>query len=354
MLTGCTGAPPAPPQPAPSAPSRTLTEAKGPGEFTLPELLTALTAYLNADPAEPARAKLAALFERWWGGMKPERTPDMLTDDLNGDGSPEVVTAIGGFKAAEGESPWVMLVVSGKPGAYRVDHVVPKLAPVREGFLYRATLVAQPNLTPDQAVELVWLLQTVVGATGGRGWAVTVSWYPGLLKELEPAIHMPNPTAARVENQELVISGGLSGGAAAAAMQRLRTDRYVWARGRWQLADRQFAPSAYGYHRLIDGIVAESLGKLAEAEVAYREAAEPTRAAIDEPKKLKEPEKLEQFAGAVRTLARVRLAALSAGGGCQPVESAALADALNLPGGLGNPVWTATNLCGPVSFPDLE
>lgn len=383
LLTGCAASP----EPAPATPNETPNETlketvKGPESFTAPEFASWLQAQLNAG------ADLAGLFETWWGGMKPDRIPRIGEADLNRDGNQERIVAVGGVKTEPERNPWVILVIAGKPGAYQVDYLVPDLAPTKTGFMYVSKPVATQDLNGDGRTDFVWSLFTVVGASGGRGYVVTGAWEPGRISQWGKAIHMPNMTDATLDGQELIVKGGVSGGVSASVMQRPRTDRHRLRDSGWRLAGREFAPSPLTYHRLIDGIVYESLGRPADALKAYRDATAPGAQAIKEPRQLKQPERLDQFTGAVQALAQVRLGALLlrqgdnagaqvalgaiSGALSKAVAGATTADdlcrraetwagnnpdftaALNQLSGFGNPEWSPQTLCGPVTLPDLE
>lgn len=113
---------------------------------------------------------------------------------------------------------------------------------------------------------------------------------------------------ARVEGQDVVLTGGTVGSAGAGMTQRAATFRYRWQEGAFTLADRRFDPSDWGYHRLVDGLNAEVFARTAEAEQYYRSALEPGRQALSADHV--PPEWRERFSQAVRELSRVRLGRL--------------------------------------------
>ncbi|HYG57533.1 MAG TPA: hypothetical protein VD902_05645, partial [Symbiobacteriaceae bacterium] len=162
---------------------------------------------------------------------------------------------------------------------------------------------------------------------------------------------------------------------------RERTERYRWSGEAFQLADRQFMPSRYSYHKLIDGITAEQFGRHEEALQLYQEATDVQRKAA--PAEWLELERAGAFPEAVRAFAGMRRAVLllqlgrveeagrwlegsegqfsqvpaSAGGhrdretACRAVTAhvagqEAFMAAINAVMGYASPRWSADNICG--------
>jgi len=207
------------------------------------------------------------------------------------------------------------------------------------------------------------------------------SWAPGALTVLPGEMYSTNVERLALEGSDILVTGGTISSAGAGVAQRVRTDRYRWQDGAFALVDRRYAPSDLGYHRLQDGIAAETFGRLADAEAAYREAAEESRQTLlpgGVPDEL-----ARDFDHAVRTFARFRLGALLLQAGASPApaqegasgpfaglltraaagadrdaycragaewagENPGFLEALNSPYGYANPQWTPADLCGPI------
>jgi hypothetical protein len=367
-----------------------MADAKGPEVFTAAEFAPLLAAYLNAGGTEPATARLTALYDRWCGGQAPAHGRQWAEADLNGDGVNELLTAVGGFQTGNpGEAAWGLLVIAGQPGQWHLDLL--ELPRQDVGFFYGAKLLGTPDLDDTGKPVMVWQLVTAVGATGGPTQIVAARWAPGSVEQLGAPVRMPNMRTATLDGNVLAVNGGVTGGASGGAWQRLRTDRFRWEQGQFRLIDREFAPSSLIYHRLQDGIVAETLGRTQDAAAAYKDAAAPGAPVVANPHQLQQPDQAKTFGAAIRSLAQLRLGALqlnlgdahsarqvllsgqgpfagltaaaseaaSAEEACRRAEAwaadhAEFFKALALPAGYGNPTWAPGRLCGPITFEGLE
>ncbi len=281
-----------------------------PADLELEVLAASLVRYINEGEGSPAE-KVARLYERWEITPGQDAIP-LAEADLDGDGTAEVVTALNA--AGPGIEQWGdLFVIHGQPGVYRLDRAggagMPhgSLADLRNVRLHAVT-----DLDGDGRGEIVWST-TTVGAHTAHSVVTVSTWSPGGLRHLPESATMAN-MRLRVEGADLILQGGVIGSVGAGAAQRPRTDIYRVVEGRLVLADQRYAPSAFGYHRLLDGIIAEKVGRRDDAQRAYRDAMEPERVALPpealDPAGMVEPELRERFDDAVRALARVRLTAL--------------------------------------------
>lgn len=348
-----------------------LERVADPSSLTTEELRAGLQKYVN-EKQGPAGERLAALFDRWGlkpaGGMLPQAEAD-----LNGDGTPEVVTALVG-KGPSVTGTGALFVLYRTDGGWQVD---------RSDEVPGPALHAIADLTGDGLPEIVWS-STDAGAHTNFSTVLVSHWKPGALENLPGSLAMASMELA-VEGKDLLLSGGLIGSVGAGEVQRVRTDRYRFDGQQFQLVDRQYAASDYGYHRLMDGILAEEFGRMGDARQAFREAMEPGRAPLKQG--LVPAEWEGRFGEAVRTYSAVRLAlslgldtaeaqqvlaeadgayaglaeAVRTAGSETEACSAAAAyaednpeflEALNSPEGYAHPHWLPTDLCGPLP-PDL-
>jgi hypothetical protein len=238
---------------------------------------------------------------------------------------------------------------------------------ITEPMVRGAGLAGIRDLTGDGKPEIIWYWKDAGASTEFTTYVVS-SWAPGRLLNLEGTISS-SFAELQFDGRDLVVHGGLAGSVGAGEAQRGSADRYRWVNGEFQLVDRQFDPSAYAYHRLQDGIVAEEFGRAADAAAAYREAMEPDRPVLvgDFSPNLgpvvrdfarfrlalllqhqKAPEAAEVLAGASGLSGVLR-----DGGTCTTAQQWVVAhpeflEALNSPFGYGNPTWAPEDLCGPL------
>jgi len=371
---GSPGAAPTPVSPGVPGPA----DAGDPSALNLQERAAWLERYLNAGQG-PALPRLQALLDHWFPvspGVQPD--PNRLSQrsveaDLDGDGTPELATVIN-VADRKGQLQGAVYVLYRDGGRYRADMSPPPDLP-------NLQLVTAADLRGDGRRQLVWM-SSDHGAHTEYLDLFVADWRPGALQVLPGPVHMDTPTRVALEGREIVLGGGLIGSAGAGATQRPWTDRYRLIGGVVRLSDRRYDASAFAYHRLIDGITAETYSHTEDALQAYRDATDPQRAAIA-PGAV-EPAHVADFAAAVRALARFRLGALllqqgqgaaaqqalaAAAAGSYAGLSQALRDAgapekgcaaaaawakanpgfltaLNRPFGYANPRWAAPDLCG--------
>lgn len=383
LLTACaksTSPPPAtgpepdsaPPvqQPAPVPEAPDLAAMDGPHGLSLAELEAGLVRYLSQGEGSVAE-RLNALYDRW--GLNPQDDyPRLAEADLDGDGQVEVVTALN--KADRVFGTGALFIIAEKDGAV----VVKRSA---EADLPGVRLFTVADLAGDDRPEIVWT-SSHSGAHTIITRVLVSRWEDGHLVPL-PGQMVISFARLALDGRDLVLSGGLIGSVGAGQAQRARTDRYRWVDGEFQLVDRRYTESTHGYHRLQDGIVAETFGHIDEAEQGYREAMAPDRLPFPE-HSLNEGTATD-FGEGVRAFARFRLAALlmqegqadeagevlagavgpfaglsealaEAGGrepGCRAAErwvreNPAFLEALASPIGYANPTWQPEDLCGPL------
>lgn len=309
-----------------------------------------------------------------------------LTADVDGDGDVDTLVAMkepekiglairyGGPAAGGGQAERVLLSPSAIPGR-----------DVQEVRLHGAH-----DLTGDGGPEIIW---SVVGmaAHSPPTYVFVTTWVQGRPAIIPGDLVMPNLRAIEVDGRDLLLRGGIISSVGAGPGQRERTDRFRIAGTALRLVDRRFEPSPYAYHRLQDGIVAESFDRPEDARTAYAEAMDPNRPVGPG---LHVPEILAQegedparvvaaFPVAVQAFARFRLGLLllrqgdreaasgvlrAAGGpyaglaaalleaqdpdaGCRAAARWAAANAdflkvLNSPWGYAAPRWSPEDLCG--------
>jgi len=363
------------PTPAPATAGDDLRSESSRRTLKLDELRTRLEAYLNAPGPSPARERLSTLLSGWGVRGRDDgriATVPFVEADLNGDGRPELVTALNVWGEWKGTPSGAAFVISGREGSYRVD----RSPTPPEAYVDGVALVGARDLTGDDLPEIVWVAMDH-GAHTGSARVLVSRWAPGTLENL-PGDMWTTFAKLEFDGQEILLTGGTVGSAGAGLTQRAATSRYRWTNGSFTVADRRFTPSDWGYHRLIDGINAESFGRTADAEAFYRDVLEPGRPAL--PLEHLPPESREAFGHAVTAFARFRLGILLvqrgegapegpdgpyAGltrtivtGGCKGAETWGSAnpgffEALNAPYGYQNYNWTPADLCS-TQLPNMK
>lgn len=380
LAAGCAGRATSPgksAEPGPKGPDGGQTQVQDlervadPSSLSTEELRAGLQKYVN-ESEKPASQRLADLFDRW--GLQPAGDAIVQAEaDLDGDGTPELVTAlVGKGPPVTGKGALFVLYRSGE--GWRVD---------RSDEVPGPALHAVADLTGDGLPEIIWS-STDAGAHTSFSTVLVSTWKPGKLENLPGSMVMASMELA-LDGKDLLLSGGLIGSVGAGEVQRVRTERYRFDGEQFRLVDRRYAASEYGYHRLVDGILAEEFGRTDDARRAFREAMEPGRSPL---KPGQVPAEWEgRFGEAVRTYAAVRLALnLGLGGAeaeqvlagvsgayaglAQAVQAAGneaeacraaagwaeanpeFLEALNSPQGYAHPYWLPADLCGPLP-PDL-
>jgi hypothetical protein len=232
----------------------------------------------------------------------------LIETDLDGDGTPEAIFAVNldGDVDWEGDGPRVADYWE-QGGLFAVTQAAQGYHVALAQATANITLIAAAHLSDDRHSQIVWS----VFDQGAHSCVLHVfvsGWNNGQLRELPGAISMPTPTRFEINDHDLIVAGGIIQSAGAGEMQREYTDRYRFEGGQLRQVDRQYDHSEFAYDRLIDGVEAESWGRTADALQAYREAAEPQRAAI-KPASIP-PDEMDAFAAAVHVFARFRLGAL--------------------------------------------
>lgn len=338
--------------------------------LTLSQLEVGLVQYLNNGKGTPTE-QLKRLYSKWGVRPAPE-TQLILEADLDGNGTVEVLTTLNDASSALGSGTLSVIQREGD------QYVIDRSAEIVIG----AGLHAVADLDQDGTPEIIWS-STSAGANTPTTTLFLSTWKPGHLQTTPTGI---SSTYAKVEvaGSEILIHGGLKGGYGAGKVQRVRTDRYRLNQGKLQQVDARYAPSAFGYHLLQDGILAEQWSHTDEARRAYQKAMEPQRTVLFTEDTV--PLEWEERLGyAVRTFARFRLGLLHVQAGqmekaatisqeaagpyaglvqvlrgaakpedaCQSAAAWATANpeflqALNIPRGWANPQWKPDSLCGPL------
>jgi|GEM_PF-1955835 len=344
--------------------------------MTLDELRAALEQYMNAEGTAAPRERLAALLEHWGlraGDNGEVAVTPMAEADLNGDGAPELITALTTrYRGITG----AVFVIDCQGGRCRVD----MSDSPREPYMDGVALMGTADLTGDGKPEIVW----VAGDHGAHTSSTRVlvsRWQPGKVENL-PGDMITTMARVKIDGENIVLIGGTVGSAGAGMTQRAAEFRYRWNGSEFFLTDRRFEPSEYAYHRLVDGINAETFQRSNEALDFYRSALEPGRPAL--PAEHVPSEWQERFGQAVTEFARFRLGlrlgtngdiagaqtvlsaaagpfaglskALAQFGGCPAAVTWGEANpvffaALGSPYGYNNYRWTPADLCS-VALPD--
>lgn len=255
------------------------------------ELLRGLPRYLSQGEGTVAE-KLARLYAHW--GMRATEMNRLFAEaDLDGDGKGEVVAALNGASGVTGTG--ALLVLYEANGALAIDRAPGDLLP-------GVGLFQVADLTGDGRAEIIW--QSVdMGAHTATAQLFASHWEPGRWTTLPGKMASTN-AEWRLEGRDLLLTGGEISSAGAGLAQRVRTDRYRWVDTGFRRVDQQFARSSFAYHRLIDGIAAETYGRGSDAEQAYRDAMAEQLPAL--PDEMLQPEHLTDFAQAVHAYARDR------------------------------------------------
>lgn len=371
---GCSGAGPKQPgaqEPPVSSQSRVtgLMAIDDPTTLNLAQLTEGMKDLANTGEGTVA-ARVQALFDKW--KLKPFLSSGLVLEgDLTGDKQNEVVAVYKDPKSVNGAGTLFVF--------YRNEQVWQVERPAEE--ILSPSLYALADLTRDGISEIIWGSNSV-GANTSNTMVYVTAWAPGAFRRLPGDISMTNAKVA-VEGQNLILKGNTKGGYGAGSAQRERTDTYRWVDGAFKAIDKQFTPSDFAYHRLLDGLLAEEFGKVDEAAKAYADAT--WKPVLPEGDAVT-PEMREPLTIAVGALARLRNALLMMQTGTPPEivgkvlngtpapfdglgkaalgaksrEAACAAaiqwagahpdflKALNSPRGYANPQWKGPDLCGPL------
>lgn len=318
-------APPSPPQPSQEIPS--VPPEPGPDlawlsspTLTRDQLRDGLIRLMNGPGPDPA-AKLEAVFARL--GVRPYGPAALpyAEADLVGDGSMEYIMALpvtdpgrSGYRQGMGAA---LFVIYRRDGRWEADRSEP-MSELAEIELMGPSLNALADLAGTGRPQIVWSRPHMI-ATGLQPTSFFVTaWKPGNFTHLPGEMAISRTTKDRaqmaIEGKELVLTGGSRG----QMFLPTHIDRYRYVDGAFRLVNRHFADAGdTGYARLWDGLVAEDVGRIADAERSYRESADPARkphlGAVPKysgPVAQLTPADLNAFGQALRAFARIRLAAL--------------------------------------------
>ncbi len=270
----------------------------------------------------PVAPRLEALLDHWRLGPKGARwaTNDaalpmhaVVEADLDGDGRVETITALSVPYNVDPRRGALYVVRRSGDGTV---HVVPSypddLARGRE-WLPTVVIAGAVDMQGDGGAEVVWF-------SPGSGACIEfidvgVSTWTG--ERLEPVgtpLNVVAPRRLELVGNEIVVEHDYEGCAAAGTTMRGGTERHRLDGKELRLSDQRFSPSELAYDRLVDGVNAESFGRVADALDAYEDATEPNRTVLPDASPLDgSPEDLAQLKdlpAAVRAFARFRRGAL--------------------------------------------
>jgi hypothetical protein len=282
---------------------------------------------MNTGEGDPAD-KLRRLFmnsSRYSEGATP-----WAEADLNGDGNQEYLLALAvtddpGVSAFQKGQGAALCVIYRRDGRFAVD-VTDRMSDRWEVQLMAPKLQGVADFAGAGHPQVLWSRPESI-ATGPQPYFYFVTtWRPGSFVTLPGDMAISSTPKDRpkvlIDGTDVVLTGGSRG----PMFLSPRTDRYRFVEGAFRLVDRRFTESGEdGYSRFWDGLVAEDVGRLADAEQAYRSAMDPGRAPHSGlvpryhnfPAQLT-PEEVAAFGEALRAVARFRLGALLLASGRQP------------------------------------
>lgn len=304
----------------PPGESRPDLRVQSPRNLTRDQVQAGLTRLMNEpgpDPAERLRELLARPDLRVY---RDDAVP-WLAADLNGEGTEEFILALpvtdpGSPDYRQGMGA-ALFVIYRRDGGYGVDRSDP-LPERLEIELMQPSLHGVADLVGMGRPQIIWSRPHMI-ASGPQPLSVFVTvWEPGAFSHLPGQMVISatpkEPARVSLEGNDVVLTGG----SRREMFMRARTDRYRYLEGAFRLVDRRFVEAGeYAYDRFWDGLVAEAVGRTADALADYRAALEPERAAHPGtvpryhamPVELT-PAEQAAFAEALRAFARFRLGAL--------------------------------------------
>lgn len=314
LLAGCGSRPapelpPAPVAPAPvvAAPAPAATPAPAP-PVSAPGLQSGLSRDENRD-------RLAEWLISPQANPAEQLDQSWVAADLDGNGESEYVTVQTVTDDRGRMAPGAALfVIYRKDGRWAVDRTDPMPERV-ELELMQPKLYGVTDIAGAGHPQVVWGRPELIATGPQPNYIFVTAWQPGRFTQLPGTVALSNAKVV-IDGKAIVLTGVSRRNTYLPVMQR--TDRYRVVDGALRRVDRTFAAHPEdGYARLWDGLVAEDSGRLADAETAYREAADPARkphsGSIEGyhrlPRELSDAE-MAQFGAALRALARFRLGAL--------------------------------------------
>ena len=255
--------------------------------------------------------------------------------DLDGDHSQEYVTALpvtdpghAEFRRGTGAA---LFVIYRQDGRWQVDRSDP-MSELAETQLMGPSLHAVADLAGTGRPQIVWSRPHMIASGLQPSSFFVTAWQPGAFTNLpgEMAVSRTtkDPAMLTIEGNELVLTGG----SRSQMFLPAHTDRYRYTDGTFRLLDRHFVNAGdTGYAQLWDGLVAEEVGRLADAELSYRAAADPSRQPhggsvprYNMPASELGPADMAAFGHALHALARFRLGALLKDAGQESEATAVL------------------------------
>lgn len=249
-----------------------------PPETPRPRLMEHLALQLDMLSAPPSDM---ALWVREIALEYDAEPVQVLEADIDGDGRSEWIAVLHASAvdpqshAVERRSAYGIVIAHGD-GRFQLHSV-----PFGEDHFWSMRVEAVDDLTGDGKPDIVWR-SVGVGAHTSLFTYTLSTWADGQLTTLSSRAEIPNVGDARVEDGQLLLTGGLIGSAGAGVWQREYTDVYSVLDGEWRHVDRRFAEAQTPYDFLIDGLWAEELGHPERAQASYTQAAGAAGASYDE------------------------------------------------------------------------
>lgn len=302
-------------EPAPAAPADPRPNLLDRWSGTLPrdEVRQGLDRLMNTGD-EPPADKLKRFVD---SARLSDTGVPWVEADLDGDGSPEYALALPVTDPGATQPGAALFVIDRQGGRFAVD-VNGRMSDRMEVWLMAPYLHGAVDLAGTGRPQILWSRSMSIATGPQPVYVFATDWKPGAFTNLPGEMVISSTPKERgkvaIDGHDIVLTGGSRG----AMFLPPRVDRYRFVDGAFRLVDRRFTESDDdAYSRFWDGLVAEDVGRLADAEQAYRAAIEPARKPHpglvpqyhNFPVQLSDAE-VAAFGEALRALARFRLGAL--------------------------------------------
>ena len=135
----------------------------------------------------------------------------------------------------------------------------------------KAKVEAVNDLTGDGVSEVIWVSLNSGAHTTFSTYTVS-TWLDGKLETFKGSAEIAEVSKVEIQNRKLLLTGGLIGSVGAGPWQREFTETYSIVNQTLKRTDRVFSNSPTPYHRLMDGLWAESHEHTERALRDYTEA----------------------------------------------------------------------------------
>ncbi len=280
------------------------------GHLTRDQVRDGLLQWMNEPGTQPAE-QLRRIFANEPRNHRTDIVP-WVEADLSGDGESEFVLALAVTDQIKYSNPWrgaaLFVIYRAADGGYAVDRS-DRLPDAAEIEMMGPSLHGVTDLAGLGRPQIIWSRPHSI-ATGPQPFSVIVTtWEPGRFTHLpgEMVISRTKEWSLQIDGADLVLFGGSRN----AWFYGDRTDRYRFVDGAFRLVDRQVEG-----HGFWPGVIAESVGRVDDAEREYRMALEMAPAeTVSVPQyksmpKVLTPAEVEAFNQAERAFARFRLGGL--------------------------------------------